>query len=177
MSQPRAIYASERARLLFGQYRSGDANDPKTYVATIAAILSEYPAETIRHVTDPRTGIASNPPRDPKTGKPWTGMPNPGEVKAACEAHYGPIRRAAQREAMERRQLEEYERDKAALSERKSRKTYEELVELCAEKGLYIGPRRAKADPIDIDAFCAQHGVTREQFDAIPGAPSPKEKT
>jgi hypothetical protein len=54
--QQRISYASGRARLLFGQYRTGEANDPDTYVAAVAAVLSEYPMETIRHVTDPRTG-------------------------------------------------------------------------------------------------------------------------
>jgi hypothetical protein len=35
-----ASYAAERARLLLGCYRTGDANDPETYVAAITAILS-----------------------------------------------------------------------------------------------------------------------------------------
>src|SRR5260370_1058576 len=35
-------YATERARLLLGCYRTGDANDPATYVAAIAATLARY---------------------------------------------------------------------------------------------------------------------------------------
>ncbi len=95
----------ERARLLFGQYRKGEANDPETYTATVAAILAQYPMETIRHVTDPITGLATNP-IDPK----WTGMPDPAHVKTACENHHGPTRRMREREEALRLQLEERER-------------------------------------------------------------------
>src|SRR4051794_15498597 len=105
-----ATYAAERARLLFGQYRKGDANDPEIYVATIAAILSDYPMETIRFVTDPRTGIAANPLADPETGRVWTGMPDAANVKRACELHYLPTRRQLEREDNIRRQLEERQR-------------------------------------------------------------------
>jgi Protein of unknown function (DUF2826) len=68
--------AVERARLLFGCYRKGDANDPETYTAAVAAILADYEVEVIMRVTDPRTGI----PRHLKF------MPNPAEVAEACDA-------------------------------------------------------------------------------------------
>ena len=54
----RALLAAQRAAILFGCYRRGDANDPEIYTAAITAILAEYPPEVIQHVTDPRTGIA-----------------------------------------------------------------------------------------------------------------------
>jgi len=69
-------YAAERAKLLFGSYRKGDANDPDTYVAAITAVLSEYPADVIKRVTDPRLGIA----RKSKF------MPNLCELSEACDA-------------------------------------------------------------------------------------------
>lgn len=69
-------FAAKRARLLFGCYRKGDANDPETYTAAITAILADYDDEVIVHVTDPRTGIA-------RTNK---FMPNPAEVAEACDA-------------------------------------------------------------------------------------------
>ena len=81
MSQSHLSYATERAELLFGCYRKGDANDPDAYVGAVAAVLSEYPAETIKFVTDPRTGIPSR--------VDW--MPTVGEIKRACEEHYGPV--------------------------------------------------------------------------------------
>ncbi len=67
--------ASERAAVMFGCYRKGDANDPDTYTAAVTLILAEYDPEVIRRVTDPRTGL----PRKMK----W--MPNPAEVAEACD--------------------------------------------------------------------------------------------
>ena len=72
--------------MLFGCYRKGDANDPDTYVAAITAVLSEYPADVIKRVTDPRLGIA----RKSKF------MPNLCELSEACEA----ARQALKDEAM-----------------------------------------------------------------------------
>ena len=83
-----AAYAAERARLLFGSYRRGDANDPETYVAAIAAVLSDYSPETIRFATDPRGGISTKE-------KFRAFMPNPGELKAFCEEVEGLKRRMA----------------------------------------------------------------------------------
>ncbi len=71
----RVPYAAERARLLFGCYRKGDANDPETYTMAVTAILAEYEEAIIQRVTDPRTGIA-------RTSK-W--MPNVAEVSEACD--------------------------------------------------------------------------------------------
>lgn len=156
--------------MLFGQYRKGDANDPQTYVASIAAILAEYPAETIRHVTDPRTGIAGNPRPDPGTGRVWTGMPNPGDVKLACEDHYGITRRLLEREAQTRWQLAE--RDQLKITDRRERKTYAQLQAKCAEAGIFIGNAQK---PFDAKAFRESHGLTQEQWDAIPDA-KPREE-
>lgn len=61
---------------MFGCYRKGDANDPDTYVAAIAAILADYENEVIRQVTDPRYGL----PRR------LSFMPTAKEVADACEA-------------------------------------------------------------------------------------------
>jgi len=61
---------------MFGCYRTGEANDPNTYAAAIAAILAEYDSETIKRVTDPRTGIA----------RALRFLPNPAEVAAASDA-------------------------------------------------------------------------------------------
>lgn len=64
--------------MLFGCYRRGDANDPDTYVAAIAAVLSVYDADLIREATDPRTGICT-------TEKYMSFMPNAGELKVYCD--------------------------------------------------------------------------------------------
>jgi hypothetical protein len=73
-----AAYAGDRAKVLFGSYRRGDANDPDAYVASIAAVLSLYDMELIRDVTDPRTGIQT-------TEKHATFMPQAGELKRYCD--------------------------------------------------------------------------------------------
>jgi hypothetical protein len=75
----RLEYATIRAKLLFGCYRRGDANDPETYVAAVAAVLCGYENELIREVTDPRTGIHTSE-------KFQTFPPNVGELKGYCEA-------------------------------------------------------------------------------------------
>lgn len=84
-----AAYAAERARLLSGCYRRGDANDPEIYISALTAVLSIYDADLIREVTDPRTGIQT-------TEKFATFMPNVGELKIYCEA------KAAHRERLKR---------------------------------------------------------------------------
>ena len=154
----RMLFAAERAKVLFSSYRRGDANDPDRYLASIIAVLSEYPEETIRFVTDPRTGIQNRFPD-------W--MPNVPQVKLACEEHYGPTRRAIEREANERRQLAE--RNTLAISDNRPRKTYEELIADCQARGLNIGPKKPGVEAID--GFLAEYGVSREQFDAMPDLP------
>ena len=84
-----AAYATERAKVLFGSYRRGDANDPDAYVAAVAAVLSIYDAELMREVTDPRTGIATDE-------KFAAFMPNAGELKRYCDGV------AARRERIQR---------------------------------------------------------------------------
>src|SRR5437879_3079905 len=69
-------YAADRAKLLLGCYRTGDANDPETYVAAITAILARYPEDVITTVTHPATGL-------PKA-KSW--LSTVKEVSDACDA-------------------------------------------------------------------------------------------
>jgi hypothetical protein len=71
-------YATERALVLFGSYRRGDANDPDRYVAAIAKVLSGYETNLIHEVTDPETGISA-------TEKYMSFMPNAGELKVYCD--------------------------------------------------------------------------------------------
>lgn len=87
--QRQAEYATERAMVLFGAYRRGDANDPDAYVASIAAVLALYEPELMRWATDPRTGIST-------TEKFASFMPNSGELKAFCDAEAARRRRVAE---------------------------------------------------------------------------------
>jgi hypothetical protein len=77
-SPHQAAYATERAKVLFGSYRRGDANDPDAYVAAITAVLSTYDPDLIREVTDPRTGVCTSE-------KYMSFMPNAGELKVYCD--------------------------------------------------------------------------------------------
>jgi hypothetical protein len=61
--------------LLLGCYRTGDANDPETYVAAIAATLARYSEDIITDVTHPVSGLPSK--------KSW--LPTVKEVHDACE--------------------------------------------------------------------------------------------
>lgn len=136
-------------------------------MATVAAILAEYPADTIRYVTDPRTGIAANPIPDPDTGRVWTGMPNPAEVKRACEAHYGPVRSRIERDKQVHDMLAERAADRA-LADARPKKTYEQLQAELAEVGIFIGGTKAKPSAFKVDDFLEQHGVSKADWDAIP---------
>ena len=151
---------------MFGCYRKGDANDPDTYTAAVAAVLSEYPEDTIRHVTDPRTGMPSRPRVD-RTGRSYTGLPDVGDVRLACEDHYRPTRLAMDREAAERRQLAERKR---LMPPEGPKKTYAELVADCRARGLMIGGPKTTKPSRPVDEWLAEVGMTREQFDAIPDA-------
>lgn len=156
---------------MFGCYRRGDANDPATYTAAVASVLAEYPEETIRYVTDPRTGLPSNPRIDPKTGRAYTGLPDVGDVRIACERHHGPMRRAMELEAQERQQLAERKR---LMPPSGPKKTYEELIQSCVDAGLDMGKR--KQEKTNVDVFLHEHGISRAQFDALPNAPDYKWK-
>jgi hypothetical protein len=148
--------------VLFGGYRKGDANDPDRYIGSVIAVLSDYPEDTVRYVTDPRTGVSNKFPDY---------MPNAPQVRQACEDHYGPTRRAFEVEAKERRQLEERKR---LMPPEGPRKTYDELIQSCVDAGLDMGKR--KKEKVNVDAFLHEHGMTRAQFDALPNAPDYKWK-
>lgn len=86
-------------------------------MASITAVLSDYAPETVRLVTDPRTGIATQ-----EKFRIW--MPNPGELKAACDDIEAPARRARERA----KAMDNYWRENVALeSEPCPRLTFEEM--------------------------------------------------
>lgn len=68
----------ERAKVLFGCYRRGDANDPDQYVASIAAVLTLYEPDLVRRATDPRSGISTDE-------RFCNYMPNSGQLKVYCD--------------------------------------------------------------------------------------------
>lgn len=107
-------YAASRAKLLLGCYRTGDANDPETYVAAITAVLARYPEEVITGVTHPVTGLPSK--------KGW--LPTVKEVTDACNEIMEPIRQHEARLKRIKDQFEARERDA-----KRERPTLESLKE------------------------------------------------
>lgn len=103
----------ERARLLLGCYRTGDANDAETYVAAISATLARYSEKVMDLVTDPRIGL----PRK----KTW--LPSVKEVYDACEEEDLPIRQEAARQERIRKQLADRDqpREKPTLAQLKAK--------------------------------------------------------
>ena len=91
-----STYATERAQLLLGCYRSGEANDPDTYVAAISATLARYSQQIITDVTHPVSGLPAK--------KSW--LPTVKEVFDACEEQAD---RTRQQTARERRIQEQFE--------------------------------------------------------------------
>src|SRR5882724_7725301 len=99
-SKPEAaisLYAAERATLMFGCYRKGDANDPDVYVAALTLVLSGYPEHVIRAMTNPDSGLPSK----------HTFLPSVAEVKKACEEYIRPEREYQASQARIKQQLKE----------------------------------------------------------------------
>jgi hypothetical protein len=107
-------YAAMRAKILLGCYRTGDANDPETYVAAITAILARYPEVVITAVTHPVTGLPSK--------KGW--LPTVKEVCDACDEAVEPIVQNELRLKRIKEQLETRERE-----ERGEKPTLDQLRE------------------------------------------------
>lgn len=89
--------AAERAAILLGCFRRGDAADPDIYVGALTAVLAEYPVHVVRQVTDPRTGLPSR----------VQFLPTVKEVRDACDAIEAAERAREERTETLRRQFEE----------------------------------------------------------------------
>lgn len=107
--------AAHAARTMFGCYRRGEANDPETYAAAIAAVLTLYPPEIVHRITDPRTGLPSR----------LKFLPTVSEVREACEEEAQVEARRIERQAQIDKQLEERRRFEEAQTA--ARPTLEEL--------------------------------------------------
>jgi hypothetical protein len=123
-------YAAARAKLLLGCYRTGEANDPETYVAAITAVLARYPEEVITAVTHPVMGLPSK--------KGW--LPTIKEVTDACYEAVQPIWQNDARLKRIKEQLEMRERE-----QRGERPTLEQLqAKYGKDWGLTPNPEKPK---------------------------------
>ena len=122
-------YATERAQLLFGSYRTGDANDANTYVAAIAATLARFPAGVITAVTHP-SGLATK----------YSWLPSVKEVFDTCQETVEPIK---QNEARLKRIAEQME-----MRERQDRGEKPTLEQLKAKYGENWGLTPKETPPL-----------------------------
>ena len=155
----RRAQVAKYAKLLLGCFRTGDATDPEVYAGAVIAVLADYPDDVIEQVVDPRNGLPSR--------MNW--LPTIAEIKTACEDLYGHRRRAAEWDEAARKQLAAD--NTLRITDERPRKTYEDLKADCHARGIFIGEGRIGASQsVDIGALCEAHGVSKEQWDAIPNA-------
>jgi hypothetical protein len=103
---------------LLGCYRRDDAADPETYAAAVAAVLSTYPPDIVKRVTDPRTGLP---------GKSKF-LPTVSEVREECERLAMADAASIERQQSIERQLAERKAEEESRAAR-PRPTIEELKE------------------------------------------------
>lgn len=148
--------ATERARLLVGCYRKGEAEDSDIYVAALVTILCSYPEGVVLSVTDPRTGV----PGDSK----W--LPTIADVRHACEIQMKPIRDEAERN---RRRQESEHILQQQDADRSKRKTFAELAALYPD----IVGTTVKRAPTEAEKAAALAGLeARRGYLQSPLAPS-----
>lgn len=109
--------AAERSAILLGCYRKGEAADPEVYTRAVIGVLSKYPADIVRMVTDPLNGLPAE--------INW--LPTIKEVHDACETRFASRRRMQERDRNIARQLAEREAQEQVEADRKSRPTLDEM--------------------------------------------------
>lgn len=121
--------------MLLGCYRTGDANDPETYVAAVAATLARYPEEIITLVTHPTEGTIVGHIQ-------W--LPSVMEVREACERALLPVR---SHEARQKRIAEQMESRRREDEAKAKAPTYEELKAKYGENWGLENPDHKKRPP------------------------------
>lgn len=91
--------ATEAAIAIVGQFRKNDADDPEVFSAAYVRILQAFPADMVRAVADPITGIAR------ERASPF--LPAPSELLACLDRRMAPIL-AAQKRERERAETRRY---------------------------------------------------------------------
>lgn len=167
--------ASERAKLLLGCYRRGDAIDPEIYIRAIALVLAYYDDWVILEATHPRTGIQAS-----EKFKSWP--PNSGELKQFCDDMAKREARYAIYDQLPKPNLAPWQpalpRPPALPQE--ARPTLTELAsrhsDMAWAQNILSGARTARAAPHRgfraLSEIMKECGVSQEQVDAI--APAKK---
>lgn len=144
---------------LLGSSRTGEANDPEAYIASIIRILSAYPIDIVWRVVDPLDGLPGR--------LEW--LPKPYEVKKALDEIYVPMKAREKAQDQLRQQLGERAALEALVP---PKQTYEEIRAELLERGLPPPQRRI------VDGCAGQvkkkYGISDAQWDLIPDAPDQK---
>lgn len=140
----------------------GDANDPEVYTAAILAILSDYDEGVQQSVVDPRGGLPSQ--------VQW--LPTPKEVRDYCEIVEARLRREKERDAGIRAQLAERQQLEEFRLLNPPKETWAQTRADLERRGFQFS--RKKRVEVTADELMAKHGVSREQWDAIPDLPKEK---
>ncbi len=146
------------AQRLFSFYPPPDVGDPRMLLSAAIAMMQMFPIEVVRGVCDPISGL-------PATNK---FAPNLAEIRHALEVLDAPRKRREERERAAHMQLNE--RKQLVITDRRERKTYEQLQAECAAVGLFIGQGRNGLKAMKAEDIREKYGVTKEQWDAIPNA-------
>lgn len=125
-------------------YRMTDAMHPEMYCASMAGVLSEYSADIIEKVTDPRTGV----PRRLK----W--LPSVAEVVEACEHERGLKEALEARE--ETKQAAKAREEAAAVQAAERRRDRAARRQRAAEAGMVVSAPGTAADLPDIGQAAAK---------------------
>ncbi len=149
-----------RAKILLGCYRTGDANDPETYVAAVTAVLAHYQEEVITEVTHPVTGLPSK--------KGW--LPTVKEVSEACAAVAEPIARNEERLKQIKAQMEAREMEargeRPTIDQMKSR--YGENWGMTAIRGEKTNDVKAEETKVALEQARERVRFEYEQLGMVP---------
>jgi hypothetical protein len=126
------LNAAKAAAALLGCYRRDDAADPETYATAVAAVLSTYPPEIVKRITDPRTGLAGRSKF----------LPTVSEIREECERIASAEAAAVERNLRIERQLAERKAD----DERRASQHRPTLEELKAKHGPNWGLSKPEED-------------------------------
>lgn len=160
----------QRARLICGQYRRDEAQDPDIFAQALALVLGDYPAHIVDFACDPRTGIIT---------EYKMGLPNVGQIRDFLETVNERYEKQVTYEDRVAKQLQE--RDewlKKELADKQNRPTYDELKAKHGPNwGLGVKERRmrtedleqvAKANKTAFARECRHHGVDPATATASP---------
>jgi hypothetical protein len=126
--------------------------NPEVILAGTIELFERYPEEIVQKAVSVVFGIPGR----------FKFMPRLSEIRDFLEELMGPIYREDARQ--ENRFLPE------PIPDRSKRKTYVELVELCAKDGLHIGPKGTEFGAKEIAEFREKFGISYAQWNATPDA-------